>query len=43
MYFLVQGLTDTSFYRVSLYFGSVGIKNTRYAAVTGLIAAIEAV
>ncbi len=33
-----QGSADTTFYIVALYFGSVGIKNTRYAIVAGLIA-----
>ncbi|WP_298357777.1 nucleoside recognition domain-containing protein [Runella sp.] len=35
---IFQGSTDTTFYIVALYFGSVGIKNTRYAIVAGLIA-----
>jgi spore maturation protein SpmA len=34
----VQGATDTTFYILAVYFGSVGIKNTRYAVVCGLIA-----
>lgn len=34
----VQGATDTTFYIIAVYFGSVGIKNTRYAVVCGLIA-----
>lgn len=34
----VQGSTDTTFYILAVYFGSVGIKNTRYAVVCGLIA-----
>ncbi len=34
----VQGATDTTFYIIAVYFGSVGIKNTRYAIVCGLIA-----
>ncbi len=34
----VQGATDTTFYILVVYFGSVGIKNTRYAVVCGLIA-----
>jgi len=33
-----QGSTDTTFYILSVYFGSVGIKNSRYAAGAGLIA-----
>lgn len=35
---LFQGSTDTTFYIIALYFGSVGIKRTRYAVVAGLIA-----
>ena len=34
----LQGSTDTVFYVLAVYFGSVGIKNTRYAVVCGLIA-----
>ena len=34
----VQGATDTTFYILAVYFGSVGIKNTRYALTCGLIA-----
>lgn len=33
-----QGSTDTTFYIIALYFGSVGIRNTRYAVTCGLIA-----
>lgn len=33
-----QGATDTTFYILAVYFGSVGIRNTRYAVVAGLIA-----
>lgn len=35
---IFQGSADTTFYIIALYFGSVGIKNTRYAIVVGLIA-----
>lgn len=35
---LFQGATDTTFYIIALYFGSVGIKKTRYAVSAGLIA-----
>jgi len=35
---IVQGSTDTTFYVLAVYFGSVGIKNTRYAVWCGLIA-----
>lgn len=34
----VQGATDTTFYIVAVYFGSVGVKKTRYAIQCGLIA-----
>jgi len=34
----VQGATDTTFYILAVYFGSVGIKNTKYAVTCGLIA-----
>lgn len=33
-----QGSTETTFYVLAVYFGSVGIKNTKYAAGAGLIA-----
>ena len=35
---LFQGAADTTFYIIALYFGSVGIKKTRYAVSAGLIA-----
>jgi spore maturation protein SpmA len=35
---VVQGTTDTTFYILAVYFGSVGIKKTRYALTCGLIA-----
>src|ERR1035437_4254699 len=38
-----QGAADTTFYIVALYFGSVGIKNTRYAVTAGLIADLAGV
>jgi spore maturation protein B len=34
----LQGSTETTFYVVAVYFGAVGIKNTRYAIIAGLIA-----
>ena len=34
----IQGSTDTTFYILAVYFGSVGIRNTRYAAGYGLLA-----
>jgi spore maturation protein SpmA len=35
---LFQGSTDTTFYILAVYFGSVGIRNTRYAVSCGLLA-----
>ncbi len=35
---IFQGATDTTFYVLAVYFGSVGIKNTRYALSYGLFA-----
>lgn len=34
----MQGTTDTTFYIIAVYFGSVGIKNTRYSIGCGLLA-----
>jgi spore maturation protein SpmA len=34
----VQGAADTTFYIIAVYFGSVGIKKTRYALGCGLLA-----
>lgn len=34
----MQGSTETTFYVLAVYFGSVGIKNVRYAASAGLFA-----
>ncbi|NOZ47446.1 MAG: spore maturation protein [Chlorobi bacterium] len=34
----VQGATDTTFYIIAVYFGSVGIRKTRHAVTAGLIA-----
>ena len=33
----MQGSTETTFYVLAVYFGSVNIKNTRYAAGAGLL------
>ena len=33
-----QGSTDTTFYIIAVYFGSVGIRKTRHAVTCGLIA-----
>ena len=35
---IVQGSTETTFYVLAVYFGSVGIKNIRHAAACGIIA-----
>ena len=35
---IIQGSTETTFYVVAVYFGSVGIKNTRQALACGLLA-----
>ncbi len=35
---IIQGSTETTFYVLAVYFGSVQIKNTRHALVCGLIA-----
>lgn len=35
---IMQGTTDTTFYVLTLYFGSVGIKRYRYSIVSGLSA-----
>ena len=35
---IFQGAADTTFYIVAVYFGSVGIRKTRYALTCGLIA-----
>jgi len=40
---IFQGAADTTFYIVTLYFGSVGIKKTRYAITGGLIADLAGV
>ena len=34
----MQGSTDTTFYIIAVYFGSVGIRKTRHAITSGLIA-----
>lgn len=40
---IFQGSADTTFYIVALYFGSVGIRKTRYAISVGLIADLAGV
>ena len=39
----IQGATDTTFYILAVYFGSVGIRNTRYAVGYGLLADIAGI
>lgn len=34
----IQGSTDTTFYILAVYFGSVGVRNTRYAVPFALLA-----
>lgn len=40
---IMQGSTETTFYILAVYFGSVNIKNTRYALTCGLIADVVGV
>lgn len=40
---IVQGSTETTFYVLAVYFGSVGIKNIRHAASCGLAADIAGI
>jgi spore maturation protein SpmA len=40
---ILQGTSDTTFYIIALYFGSVGITKTRYAVTYGLLADFAAV
>lgn len=40
---VLQGSTDTTFYVLTLYFGSVGIKKIRYSLIAGLLADICAI
>lgn len=40
---MFQGATDTTFYILAVYFGSVGIKRTRHAVACGLIADLAGV
>jgi spore maturation protein SpmB len=35
---IFRGATETTFYIIAVYFGSVNIKKTRYAVTAGLIA-----
>ncbi len=40
---LFQGAADTTFFVLAVYFGSVGVKDSRYAVVCGLIADLAGV
>jgi spore maturation protein SpmA len=40
---IFQGAADTTFYIIAVYFGSVGIKKTRYAITAGLLADLAGV
>ncbi len=40
---IMQGSTETTFYVLAVYFGSVGVKNSRYALLCGLIADLVSV
>ncbi len=40
---IVQGSTETTFYVLAVYFGSVGIKNIRHAAACGIAADIAGI
>lgn len=40
---IFQGSTDTTFYILAVYFGSVGIKHTRHAVTCGLLADLAGV
>lgn len=40
---IIQGSTDTTFYILTLYFGSVGIKKIRYSLVVGLLADLSGI
>jgi spore maturation protein SpmB len=35
---VIQGSTETTFYVIAVYFGSVGIRNTRHTVGLGLAA-----
>lgn len=39
----MQGATDTTFYILAVYFGSVGIRNTRHAVTCGLLADVAGI
>ena len=40
---IIQGSTDTTFYVLTLYFGSIGIKKIRYAMWAGLFSDLDGI
>ncbi len=40
---VIQGSTDTTIYIIGLYFGSIGIKKTKYALPVGLLADLSCI
>ena len=38
-----QGSTETTFYTIAVYYGAVGIRNTRYTVTVGLLADLAAI
>ena len=40
---IFQGSTDTTFYILAVYFGSVGVRKTRHALACGLLADLAGV
>lgn len=40
---ILQGSTDTTFYILTVYFGTIGIKKIRYALIAGVIADIAGI
>jgi spore maturation protein SpmB len=40
---IMQGSTDTTFYILAVYFGSVNIRNTRYAVGAGIISDVAGI
>ncbi|MBU2574152.1 MAG: spore maturation protein [Elusimicrobia bacterium] len=38
-----QGSTETTFYTIAVYYGAIGVRNTRYTVTCGLIADLAAV
>lgn len=39
----IMGSTETTFYTLTVYFGSIGIKNSRHAVISALIADLTAI